>query len=392
MPTLSSMVTITTTKRFAPEDRISGRFRVPSQELRSIAGEAVGSRKRRTNGRPRVLMPGGYGVLGRHLARELLGSTEAHLVIAGRDGAKAARTCDQLGSPDRVEPLGLDLCDLDAVEDAAIRCVAVACTAGPFQDLPPALPRVAVRAGAHWLDVSDQPSWVVGILDDQELVAARVTVIPGLSAVPAVSGLLARWCLDRLPAARAGRVTLFIGNRNEKGAGATASALMGGFNDPAWVRLPFGLRRAYRFATPDRELFWRDLGVEAEFRVALEWAYLGWLTARLSRITGRLGVGGQTRLARLLSRASRPFSRLGTEMGCVQVDLWTPGGRVVSAVVVAGQAIVVLPCALAVGAILEGAVPPGVAHPATWLPVDAYVEGLRSRGVRFLTRRWEEAF
>jgi len=361
----------------------------------SLAEKAVGSpERRRTNGRPRVLIPGGYGVFGRHLARELLGSTEAHLVIAGRDGAKAARACDQLGRPDRVEPLRLDLRDLDAVEQAAIRCVAVACTAGPFQELPPALPGVAVRAGAHWLDVSDHPSWVVGILDDQELVAAArsVAVIPGLSAVPAVSGLLARWCLDRLPAARGGRVTLFIGNRNEKGAGATASALIGGFHDPAWVRLPFGLRRAYRFATPDRELFRRDLGVEAEFRVALEWAYLGWLTARISRITGRLGIGGQARLARLLSRASRPFSRLGTDLGCVQVDLWTPGGREVSAAAVAGQAIVVLPCALALRAILEGTVPAGVAHPSTWLPVEAYLEGLRSRGVRFLMRGGEEAF
>ena len=57
----------------------------------------------------------------------------------------------------------------------------------------------------------------------------------------------------------------------------------------------------------------------------------------------------------------------------------------------AGQAIVVLPCALALGAILEGTLPAGVAHPAAWLPVDAYLEGLRSRGVRFLMRRAQEA-
>src|SRR5438445_12672297 len=96
----------------------------------SLAEKAVGSPEhRRANGRPRVLMPGGYGVFGRHLARELLRSTAAHLVIAGRDGAKAALACEQLGSPDRVEPLSLDLRDLDAVDHAANRRVAVAGTA-----------------------------------------------------------------------------------------------------------------------------------------------------------------------------------------------------------------------------------------------------------------------
>ena len=76
----------------------------------------------------------------------------------------------------------------------------------------------------------------------------------------------------------------------------------------------------------------------------------------------------------------------------MQVDLWTPGGRGVSAAAVAGQAIVVLPCALAVRAILEGAVPAVVAHPERWMPVDAYLEGLRFRGVRFLMPRGDEAF
>jgi hypothetical protein len=211
--------------------------------------------------------------------------------------------------------------------------------------------------------------------------------MPGLSTVPAVSGVLARWCHTRIPSADRGRVTLFIGNRNAKGTGATASALMGGFEDPAWVDLPVGRRRAYRFVTPDQVLFERDLGITAEFRVALEWAYLGWLTATLGRATRRFGASGQTRLARRLSRLSKPFSLVGSELGCVQVDLWDQDGAGVSAAAVSGQPIVIIPCALALRAILDGSFTTrGVAHPAAWQPVDAYLSGLRSRGVGLVVR------
>jgi hypothetical protein len=48
---------------------------------------------------------------------------------------------------------------------------------------------------------------------------------------------------------------------------------------------------------------------------------------------------------------------------------------------------VILPCAIAVTALLDRTLATsGVQHPATWLPVDAYVEALRARGVRLLTR------
>jgi len=341
------------------------------------------------NGAHRILLLGGYGVFGRHLASELLRTTDAKLVLAGRDRRRAESACEALGAPDRIEVVALDASDLVAVEHAALGCIAVACTAGPFQGLPIGLPSAAVRAGAHWFDVGDDPGWVLSILDDAELndfaTEQGVSVIPGLSSVPAVSGVLARACRERSPGVDRGRITLFIGNRNNKGAGATASALIAGFTDPQWVDLPFGRKRAYGFATPDRVLLQRELGIDAEFRVALEWAYLGWLAARFGRTTKRLGAARQARIARWLSRLSVPFARFGTELGCIQVELWSSGVATAncSAAAIAGQSIVVLPCALAVQQALDGSVRAGVSHPATWLSLEDYLDRLVARGVRF---------
>lgn len=344
---------------------------------------------------PRVLLAGGYGVFGRLLARELLDTTSATVVLAGRSADRAEQARRALGSADRTEALALDLSDPDAVERAATGCVAIACTAGPFQELPTGLAAAAVRAGAHWVDVADDPGWVLGILDDEDLhIAARargVSVMPGLSTVPAVSGALARWCHARRPDADRADVTLFIGNRNAKGPGATASALISGFSGHGQsVDLPIGRKRAYVFATPDTELLRRDLGIDAEFRVALEWAWLGWLTAKIGRVTRRRGPGSQARIASVLARISRPISLLGSSLGCVQVELWAEGKNDadrVAAAAIAGQRLVILPCALALAALLDGTLSErGVLHPAGWLPVDASIEALRSRGVQLLTR------
>lgn len=337
----------------------------------------------------KVMIAGGSGVFGRHLARMLVASTDARVVLVGRDRKRLELAALEVGEA-RAEWVQLDLRDAEAVAGAARGCAAVTCTAGPFQQLPRDLPLAAVRAGASWFDIADDPGWVLPLLADQDLDEAAaergVVVGSGLSSVPAISGVLARWCRERLPTARRAQVTLFIGNRNRKGTGATASALIGTFSRPAAVDLPFGRRTAYRFPTPDQELFRRDLGLEAVFRVALEWGYLGRVTAALGRATAGLGPEGQTRLAQRLSCLSEPFARFGTELGCVQVEL-VDDGRSIAATAVAGQRLVVLPCALAVEALLSGELTDaGVIHPSTWLPVDEYLARLHSRGVRILVR------
>jgi short subunit dehydrogenase-like uncharacterized protein len=339
-------------------------------------------------GRPRVLIAGGYGVFGRLLARELLATTPAHLLLAGRDPRRAAAVGRTLTDPSRATPLALDLADPATLERAARGCAAVACAAGPFQGLPRALPAAALGAGAHWLDIADDPGWTLPLLADAPLgaraAAAGLAVVPGLSSVPALSGALVRWCHARQPTATHARVTLFIGNRNSKGAAAIASALDSGIVAPQRVVLPLGRYLAYRFASPDAALLRAELGLTAEFRVALEWSLASRLLAALAPAARRLAAHRRERLARLLAALSAPLSHLGSIRGCVQAELWGAGGRARAALVGTGQRLAILPCALATAALLDGSLAArGLVHPATWLAPDTWVERLQARGLRF---------
>jgi NAD(P)-dependent dehydrogenase (short-subunit alcohol dehydrogenase family) len=341
---------------------------------------------------PRVLIAGGSGVFGRLLARELLMTTPADLILAARGlrGAEAARR--ELGAPDRTSAIALDLGDPDSLSRAAQGCVAVACAAGPFQELSLELPMAAVRAGTHWVDISDHEGWVVPLLDDPTLDAAArdasAAVIPGLSTVPALSGGLARWGRTRLQAAEKARITLFIGNRNARGAGTIASAMSGGFRRPTRVDLPFGRYFTYLGRSPDTELLRRDLGLDAEFRVVLEWRLAGLFISIVGPLVSRLGVRARFQVADLLSSISRPFGRFGSKGGCLQVELWEGERRMSVAALSGDQRLAVLPCAMALQALIEGDLQQrGVIHPAEWISPDTWIAGLQRSGVRILTAK-----
>ncbi len=336
-------------------------------------------------GPPRVLIPGGYGVFGSLLAAELSATTSARLIIAGRDYEKAVGACRSLGGGHRFEPLALDLADREAFRRAASGCFVVVCAAGPFQGLDLELPRIAVEVGAHWLDIGDDEGWVLSQLERADAPARKAerTIVPGLSTVPALSGALVRWCRARLQDAHHARITLFIGNRNRKGAAAIASALDSEFDDPVLVDLPLGRRLAYRFRSPDRALLKKELGLDAEFRVTFEWSLANWLLPRI-----RPRRGSPLTRARLLARLSAPFGRFGADDSCLQVDLMAPDGRCVSACFLTrGQRLAVLPLLLALEALWIGELAErGCLSPATWLSPEEWVARLTERRIRFGSR------
>ena len=158
-----------------------------------------------------------------------------------------------------------------------------------------------------------------------------------------------------------------------------------GFRRPTAVDLPVGRRIAYVGRSPDTELLRRDLGLDAEFRVVLEWAPAGLLVFGLAPFWSRLGPRSRSRVADSLAAISRPFGRFGSEGGCLQVDLWD-GEQRLSVAALGDQRLGILPCAVALQRILEDDLPDrGVVHPAAWLSPQTGIADLATRGVRVLT-------
>jgi hypothetical protein len=346
---------------------------------------------------PRVLIAGGYGVFGRLLAAELLRTTPAEIVIAGRDPTKAARACRDLDGSwqRRVEPMAIDLSRPGELRRAAEGCLAVVCTAGPFQGLSAGIVDEVVQAGAHWVDIADASDWVLGILEDSELGerarAGGVAVGTGLSTVPALSGVLAGALLERVPGATTARVVLSIGNRNRKGAASIASALFGGMRERARVETPLGPRLAYRIDAPDERLL-ADERLETTCWVALESSIARRVAVvARSRSTNRSSEELMGR-ARFLSRISSLWSP-GTRGGCVHVELLDDrGSGAAAAFVGSDQRMAILPAAIVVERLMEGSAQlRATVRPVDWMPTTDWIDELRRREIQALGKEISES-
>ena len=315
-----------------------------------------------------VVVFGGYGVFGSHVARELarLGHT---VTVAGRDRAKAEAAAAALGPGHR--GMAADVTDAGSCRQALAGQSVAAICAGPFSALGDTLPEACVRAGCHYADISDDRAYAARARGwDQRFRQAGLTAAYGCSSLPGLSGALALLAREGTaePPERA-RVTLFIGNDNPKGQAAVRSVVaelgrpiaapqgtLRGFGDREVVDLPppFGRRAVYNLDAPEYDLFPALLGVRTvTVKTGFESGIATRTFAALGRLSSRYGAG----TARILSGLGRLAGRTGHSGGAVLVELTWTGGRTRRASLACeedGQRMAALPCALVATALASG--------------------------------------
>ncbi len=137
----------------------------------------------------RILILGGYGVFGGLLARRLISDARHTIVIAGRSFAKAQNFSRQFGG----EAARLDRGSATFASDfAALKPALVIDAAGPFQryqgDRAFAVVQAALDCGAHYLDLSDDAAFTLGLAQFDDAAKARgLVMLSGASTVPAIS-------------------------------------------------------------------------------------------------------------------------------------------------------------------------------------------------------------
>ncbi|MEE4011899.1 DUF4166 domain-containing protein [Roseibium sp. FZY0029] len=140
--------------------------------------------------RKRIVILGGYGVFGGKLAEALLRHEHLEVIVAGRSLQKAEAFCRQSGGTAAV--LNRTAPDFAAALQALHPFITID-AAGPFQayrQAPYAVAEAALDAGSHYLDLSDDAGFTGGIIIlDEKARAAGLTVLSGVSSVPALSSV-----------------------------------------------------------------------------------------------------------------------------------------------------------------------------------------------------------
>ncbi len=136
----------------------------------------------------RVLIIGGYGNFGSYIARALAADPTICLLIGGRSQAKAEAFASSLKAASPAEGCVVDIDGDILYRLSKIRPDIVIHTTGPFQRQDYRVPRSAIAAGAHYIDLADARHFVAHIFElDAEAKAAGVAVVSGASSVPCLT-------------------------------------------------------------------------------------------------------------------------------------------------------------------------------------------------------------
>jgi NAD(P)-dependent dehydrogenase (short-subunit alcohol dehydrogenase family) len=245
-----------------------------------------------------VLVLGGYGGFGGRVAR-LLAEAGFAVIVAGRSADKARSFC--AAHPDlKLRPLALAREDGLGGQTPWLFVDA----AGPFQDIDYRLPEACIAAGVHYLDLADGRDFVCGIgALDAAARAAGVTVISGVSSLPALSAAACDQLAAGLDRVSAIDIALSAGNRFAEGASVTRAVL-------SYAGKPLRLWRgqAWRYAYGLQELGAVQFGIAG--------------AAALRRRVAICDVPDLTLLPdRYPGRPSARF-RAGTELDLQNFGLW----------------------------------------------------------------------
>jgi uncharacterized protein YbjT (DUF2867 family) len=292
----------------------------------------------------KVVILGGSGTFGRHIAEQLAALPDTRLAIAGRRPDKGTPVATSLGAEfrpcDANDPASLR----KAVEGAWL----VVNASGPFRAGDYSVPRACIALGCHYIDIADGRDYVanVGQLDGAAR-ARQVFACAGASTTPAITSALVAELRPALGRIRSIQVALNAGNRNPAGA-STVATILGYVGRPVRVwrggrwRLmrgwgagelvefppPVGRRRVQLCDVPDLELFPRLFGADdVLFKAGLElnaFNYAVGALGALRRIAPSLDLPS---LAGPVVALSRCFQRFGTLHGACAVWVTDDAGR-----------------------------------------------------------------
>ncbi len=288
----------------------------------------------------RVVILGGTGIFGGRIAAGLAESSEIEVTIAARHPDRAIAFAAKIGA----RCVRCDIGELQSVEAVLKEADLLIHAAGPFQGRDYRVAEACIRAGVHYLDLSDGREFVCGITAlDASAKDRGVVVVSGASSVPAITDAMIAELAKEFTSIDTIQIALTPGNQNPRGPSTIGAILsyvgrpirvweqgqwtnVTGWSDCRVLEFPpkVGRRRVYRCETPDLELFpsrWNARTVR--FHAGVELNIINYTLSAMSRMRRLIPMPWLPKLAGVLTRLSRLVYAWGSKNGALSV--WVTG-------------------------------------------------------------------
>ena len=295
----------------------------------------------------RILVLGGYGNFGKRIVKSLSVINGVTILIAGRSITKAEELRHDLSSKNenvRLEAIVFDIYSPELLADLkSLSPDLVIHTGGPFQGQSYRVPKACIAIGSHYIDLADDRRFVCDIISlDQQARESNVLVVSGASSVPGLSSTVIDSFVAEFSSLDEIDFAIAPGNQAERGEATVRSILsytghrFQVFHKNAWVgqygwmsprRQCFGdvigKRWLANIDIPDLELFpkrYKPVNT-VHFQAGLELPFLH-LGMVLMALLAKIGlVKDWSVFTRHICMCSELFSRLGTDVGGMQINL-----------------------------------------------------------------------
>jgi saccharopine dehydrogenase-like NADP-dependent oxidoreductase len=222
--------------------------------------------------RERVLILGGRGRIGSHVAADLVAHTDAEITITGRHQSPGAIP----GFQRPVSFMPLDLADQDTLrtvirslgKNSTANNVVVHC-AGPFHFRDARVLNFCIEAGVNYVDVSDHPSFTRKAMAYQAAAeTAGVTAIVNTGIFPGISNSMVRQGIEQLDAAERIHLSYVVSSSGGAGLTVMRTTFLGlqqrfqAWIDGQWQPVkPYSDRETIEFPPPYGRLgvYWFDM-------------------------------------------------------------------------------------------------------------------------------------
>ena len=361
-----------------------------------------------------VLILGGRGRIGSHVAADLAAHTNAAITITGR--SQRSKHMPPLGS--HVQFAALDLDDRDRLttvirslrSDDTHRNVVVHC-AGPFHHRDGRVLEACIDAGVNYVDVSDHPSYTrTAIAYRAAAAAAGITAIVNTGIFPGISNSMVRQSIEQLDSADTVHLSYVVAGSGGAGVTVMRTTFLG-LQRPfqAWLKgqwqlvKPYSDREVVEFPAPYGRVgvYWFDVpeaftipsafpvktvitkfGTVPDFYNFLTWSVARWWHPRL--LQTRVVIEFLSQVSHLMTDVTDRFSGIGVGIR-VEVAGQKDGTPTKSYATLVHENTAIA-AGYGTGSVVQLLLSGELNKPGVWaiedaLPTDLFIQTMQSRGV-----------